>query len=441
MIRMPRILLGALALVLAMPVSCFAQDNSYAPPPDGSYAPPESAPQQAAFSPEQLDQLTAPVALYPDPLLSQVLMASTYPLEIVDASRWVQAQGNSPLQGNALASALMQQPWDPSVKSLVSVPQVLNMMDNNLQWTEQLGNAFLGQQDQVMDSVQHLRQMAQASGHLVSTPQETVADNEGAVEIQPADPQQMYVPYYNTTVVYGAWPYPGYAPYYFPPYPGAIYTTVDGIGFGFAIGLLPAYWGWNYWDWRDHRIDIDDRRFAAINRGQPPSGGTVWAFDPAHRHNVPYANPALRVQYQGSANREYRGFTSAPQAATPSAQGRGEASYNTGAERAVPVQQHGTTVTQPGVQPQSQRVTPQAQREGFAQARPVSVPRVQAAPAFESFARGPDVREQSQRGAYSRATPAAAPERMAEPVRAAAPVHAAVAPAPAHGGGENERNR
>jgi len=439
--RLPIIIMGALALMLALPRAAFAQDD-YGVPPQGAAAAP-------SYTQQQLDQMIAPIALYPDPLISQVLMASTYPLEVVEASRWLQAPGNAQLQGDALAQALAQQPWDPSVKSLVNVPQVLTLMNNNLQWTEQLGNAFLAQQDQVMDSVQHLRQMAQASGHLASTPEQTVAYDSGDVVIQPANPQEMYVPYYNPSVVYGNWPYPGYAPYYFQPYPGSVYATVGGIGFGFGVVLIGNYWGWNHWDWRDHRIDIDDRRFAAINRGQPPRVSGEWTHDQEHRHNVPYS-PAVRAQFQGGGvttqQRALRGF--APQAEDRGTETRGaethwvETRAAPAAARTAPVFTREAPVAAPAPQrvgsPQARQATPQpeAPRQEYEQhAQP------HAAPAFESFSRGAEVHEQSQRGAYSRATPQAAPER------AAAPAFRAPAPAARSGGGggghinENMRNR
>ena len=165
------------------------------------------------FKQEELEQLLAPIALYPDDLVAQILMASTYPLEVVEAARWVKANPN--LKGNQLTSALEKQNWDPSVKSLVNFPSVLTMMNDKLDWTQKLGDAFLAQQKDVMNTVQKLRAKAQASGNLKTTKEQTVVVQDQVIVIQPADPQVIYVPTYNPTVVYGAWPYPAYPPYYY----------------------------------------------------------------------------------------------------------------------------------------------------------------------------------------------------------------------------------
>ena len=163
---------------------------------------------QAPVGPEQLDALTAPIALYSDTLLAQVLIASTYPAEVAQAGQW--AQQNSSLQGAALDNALQQQPWDPSVKALVQVPTVLQQMNSRMDWNQQLGDAFLAQQADVMDSVQRLRQRAQGAGQLMTTEQQVVV-TEGAgasqtIVIEQANPQVMYVPSYQPQVVYGGWP-------------------------------------------------------------------------------------------------------------------------------------------------------------------------------------------------------------------------------------------
>ena len=165
------------------------------------------------FKPEEIDALVAPIALYPDDLLSQIFMASTYPLEVVQANRW--ASQNQNLKGDALAEGLEKQDWDPSVKSLVNFPEVLSKMSDKLDWTQKLGDAFLEQQKDVMDAVQRLRAKAEAAGNLKTTEQQKVIVEEKVIKIEPASPQVVYVPTYNPTVVYGAWPYPAY-----PPYPG-----------------------------------------------------------------------------------------------------------------------------------------------------------------------------------------------------------------------------
>jgi hypothetical protein len=176
---------------------------------------------QTNAPPEQLDSMLAPIALYPDPLLSQILVASTYPLEVVEADRWLKQ--NPTLQGKALTEAAAKQSWDPSIQAMVLYPDVLKRMDENINWTTDLGNAFLAQQSDVMDAVQRLRQKAQQGGTLQNTPQQTVTtttqDNTKYIVIEPASPQVIYVPQYNPVVVYGASPaiYPYPAMYYPPP--------------------------------------------------------------------------------------------------------------------------------------------------------------------------------------------------------------------------------
>jgi hypothetical protein len=178
-------------------------------------APPPVAAQTAAvtFKPEEIEQLVAPIALYPDSLVSQILMASTYPLEVVEADRW--AKQNKNQKGDAFAAALEKQTWDPSVKSLTNFPQVLSMMSEKLELTQKLGDVFLAQQKDVLDAVQRLRAKAEQSGNLKTTTEQKVIVEEKIIKIEPANPQVVYVPTYNPTVVYGAWPYPAY-----PPYPG-----------------------------------------------------------------------------------------------------------------------------------------------------------------------------------------------------------------------------
>ena len=205
---------------------------------------PPPAPAAAPLTPAQLDQLTAPIALYPDALVGQILMAATYPLEVVEAARWVQQPANASLKGDQLAAALVPQPWDPSVKSLVAFPQILKMMNGNLTWTEQLGDAFLAAQSAVMDLVQRLRQQAETAGKLKSTSQMAVSTVGGFIVIAPPNPNSLYVPVYNPNDIYGAWAYPDYPPDYFPGYfPG---VEIGPLGFGWwDVGIIAPLWGWD----------------------------------------------------------------------------------------------------------------------------------------------------------------------------------------------------
>jgi len=208
-------------------------------------APAQQAAPRSTLTPQQLDNLVAPLALYPDPLLSQVLVAATYPLEVVEASQWLQQ--NRQLTGTALIDAAKQQNWDPSVQALVSFPDVMTRMNQDVRWTTDLGNAFLGQQTDVMAAIQRLRARAQANGKLKTTPQETVTtqnqDGQTAIAIQPADPQVIYVPTYDPTYVWGPPAY-GY-------YPSLFYPTYGfGFGFGIPFGGFYAGWpGWGGWGW------------------------------------------------------------------------------------------------------------------------------------------------------------------------------------------------
>ena len=254
----------------------------------------------APLAQSQLDQLLAPIALYPDELLGQILMAAGYPLEVVEADRWLADANNAALRGDDLTAALEQQSWDPSVKSLVPFPEVLHMMDGQLDWTESVGEAFIANSGAVMDSIQRLRRQAWAAGKLRSNAEETVTDQNGVITIEPANAQTVYVPDYEPAVVYGPWPYPEYPPYYFPDY--FENCVFDDFGYcWYPIPLILPLWGWDRWDWGGHRLDIDRGRFTGLNGGHPPIGGEVWEHDPAHRLDVPYQEPAVRAQFEGGS--------------------------------------------------------------------------------------------------------------------------------------------
>jgi hypothetical protein len=231
------------------------------------------------FNVEQLDAMLAPIALYPDELLTQTLMASTYPLEIVAASRWLEEDGNKSLKGDALVKALESQTWDASVKSLVPFPQVLTMLNENLSWTQQLGYAVATQQDAVLDSIQRLRHQAQKAGSLKTTKQQRVVVQDENVVIQPADPQTVYVPSYQPTQVYGEWPYPSYPPVYFPPAP-AYYPPgyVFGAGLAFAAGaaVVGGLWGWASPGWNTGTVNINAGTYNSINVNRTALQSNTW---------------------------------------------------------------------------------------------------------------------------------------------------------------------
>lgn len=355
------IVMAALSAAL-LTSAALAQTPPQVPEPTPAQSPP-------ALAPSALDQMLAPIALYPDPLVAQILMAATYPLEIVEAHRWLQDPNNAALRGDALATALTNQPWDPSVKSLVAFPQILAMMDGNLDWTERLGDAFLADQTAVGNAIQRLRQRAAAAGTLNTTQQEVVTTTPQEITIEPAMPDVVYAPVYNPDLVYGVWPYPAFPPYYFPGY-------FDGVivgGFGWiGVTVVAPLWGWCRWNWPRHHIDIDPGRFGELNGHHVPSTG-IWQHNPDHRHGVPYRDPQVQARYSASARvpeatRALRGFPG-PTTATE----RGAAPFGgAGLHTIVP--------------------------------RTAVAPQPHVPPVFESFGNGADARTQAERGRASRMT-------------------------------------
>ena len=266
------------ALLLLMPVGAMAQTQETAPA------------QPQLLKPEELDQVVAPIALYPDNLLAQVLMASAYPIDIVQAERWLQSHKN--LKGDQLKAAIAKEDWDDSVKSLMATPEVLAMMSEKLDWTEKLGDAVVAQQPDVMDAIQRLRAKAQANDKLQTTKQQTVTVKEvqgkQVIAIAPTDPDTVYVPYYDPAVVYGSWPYPDYPPYYWPPPPYIGYgllATGLAFGAGWALGnwWSGGYWGGNInWSGGGNNINITPPG----NRPAHPiagGGGNRWQPRVDHR--------------------------------------------------------------------------------------------------------------------------------------------------------------
>ena len=240
--------------------------------------------------------MLAPIALYPDPLLSQILMATTYPLEIVEAARWVAA--NPGLRGDDAVRAVAAQPWDPSVKSLVAFPQILALLDQRLDWTQRLGNAFVAQQAQVMDTVQALRRRANSAGNLRSSDQMQVEDQSGSIALEPANPQLVYVPYYDPMTVYGSWWWPGYPPVYWPAWPG--YYAYPGLSVGFAWGVgvgISAGFFFGAFDWGHRHVNVVNVNNFYYGRGRVNVSPGPWRHDAEHRRGVPYRGESVRQQY------------------------------------------------------------------------------------------------------------------------------------------------
>jgi hypothetical protein len=278
---------------------------------------------------DQLDSLVAPIALYPDPLLAQVLAASTYPLEIVQLQQWMAK--HTDLKGEALAAAVEKESWDPAVQGLAALPDVVKRLGDDIKWTTDLGNAFLAQQSDVMDAVQRMRKKASDQGNLKTTEQQKVTtevvETKQVIVIQQANPQVVYVPAYNPVVVYGPPIYP-YPPIYYPP-PGYWGGVAIGFGVGIAMG---AFWGggWGYgprWGYGSVNININNRYVNHYNRYNNVNRyGGSWNHNPAHRGGAPYADRTTANRYGGTA----RGDTPRAQ---PSAANR---AGTTGANRASP---------------------------------------------------------------------------------------------------------
>lgn len=406
-----------LLLLPAFEPAAYAQYEAPAIPP------PPNAPIQAqpAFSQQELDQMLAPIAIYPDPLLSQILMASTYPLEVVEAARWSRANPN--LRGDDAVRTVQQMDWDPSVKSLVAFPQILQMMDERLDWTERLGDAFLAQEPQVMDTVQNLRQRAYAAGNLRSNDQIRVEPEGQTIVVEPANPEIVYVPYYDPRVVYGPWWCSDYPPIFWAPWPG--YYFDSGFAWGIGITLTTGFFFGDL-DWHHHRANVINvnnyyynrnrhvERNPARNVNHAPG---IWQHDPDHRRGVPYRDPSLRQHYRHGiaspdARRGFRGFDH------PSINDRNERSNrqiergsvtvlpnrsdNTRGQHDASSGMHAETRSNAGGQAnrlfeRDSRVRPSTPRESTP--REASRPAVESRPhAFEDIGRGANVRNFSLRG-------------------------------------------
>jgi hypothetical protein len=280
--------------------------------------------QDTTFKTEEIDQMLAPIALYPDSLLSQILMASTYPADVKEAAEWSRA--NPDAKGDAAVKQIADREWEPSVQSLVAFPQVLAMMREKPDDVQRLGDAFLADPGRVMDRVQFLRQKAQQAGNLKSSEQQKVAtqtvESKQVIVIEPAQPQTVYVPVYQPTVVYGSWMYPGYPPYYWAPppyyYPGGAF--VAGFVWGAAVvGISNSLWGGFHWGRND--VDINVNRYNNINVNRQISNtNNKFVHNAARRGDVPYRDARSREQYgqkqlAGADNRQqFRGKEGRPDA-------------------------------------------------------------------------------------------------------------------------------
>lgn len=290
--------LSSLAIAVTFCATLYSQQPQPPPPPGVSLAA------------NQLDDLVAPIALYPDPLLSQILVAATYPLEVVEALQWMQR--NPGLQGSALNQAAQQQPWDPSIQALVVFPGLVKQLNQDITWTTNLGNAFLNQQGDVMDAVQRMRARAQQAGKLSSSSQQTVstssADGQPTIMIEPANPQVIYIPEYDPYSIWGTALYYPYAGWGYPRYGPGIYFGFSpiipiGLWFGGGWGGWGG-WGWNP-GWGGRQIIVNNNFIHRYNynagRNGSLSGRSNWSHDASHRGGVPYSTPALASRYGGAA--------------------------------------------------------------------------------------------------------------------------------------------
>jgi hypothetical protein len=297
------------------------------------------AAQAQTFSDQQIDQLTAQVALYPDSLLSQVLMASTYPADVAEAAAWSRANSNA--KGDEAVKMVEDKPWDTSVQSLVAFPQVIIMMGEKPEWVKDLGDAFLAQPEDVMDSVQRLRARARDAGNLASNneikviveqPPPTEVVQKQIIVIQPAQPQVVFVPTYNPTVVFGPWP-PAYPPFWIPPPPGFWFSSAvaTGIAWGVGVGVSNALWGGVHWGWGRSNVNINVNRYNNININRPinvNSNNINWNHNVNNRRNVAYrggdaTRQALDRRAQAGSREQYRGRDDSRARAVQTMQDRG----------------------------------------------------------------------------------------------------------------------
>ncbi len=354
----------------------------------------------------ELDRLLAPIALYPDPLLTQILMASTYPIEVVQAARW--SKQNPQLKGEDAVQAVDERDWDPSVKALVAFPQILERMDQQLEWTTALGDAFLSQQEQVMDTVQGLRQRAQQAGNLSSNEHVRVIERERVIVIEPAQPRVVYVPWYDPWVVYGAWWWPAYPPvrwaawHGYPARSSVHSEIVWGIGIGITVGLLFAAI-----DWPHRHVKVVHvhhpmfRKHVVVHRAGP--GPYVWRHDPVHRRGVVYRDHHVRERY------EHRRSADAP---GPRSAHRGDDARRDRAQPRIDAPRRDARPEPRGADARREQTRPErdapreTRREPRSETHRDANPERRSEPRLESPR---DERRESRRDARSEASPDAAP--------------------------------
>jgi hypothetical protein len=415
-----------------------------------------SLPAQAEerFAEAELDQMLAPVALYPDALLSQVLMAATYPLDVVEAARWTRAHPG--LQGDEAVTRVADEPWDPSVQSLVAFPHLLQRMDEQLDWTRRLGAAFLGQEPEVMAAVQRLRQRAQAAGHLLPDERLRVVTGGEVIVIEPADARVVYVPYYDPWVVYGAWGWPAHPPIVWAAWPG--YTLArPGFWWGVGIGVTAGFFFGDF-DWHHHHVKVvhvQSHYLRPHGRTYRPIQIGKWRHAPAprryvERQHVQHRPIAHRPVVQRPDERRQLEATRpaavrlAPQARPmPPALGASPPLRRIEAPRVEAPRVQAPRIQAPSPQPRrieaprvdAPRVQAPRLQAPNPQPRQIEAPRMQSRPANAQPQAGPSRAMPYDRGGARLGTPVDRPDRVGR-VRADAAQHR---PAQPHGGARNAR--
>jgi hypothetical protein len=381
--------------------------------------PQPQAPASHIYTQAELDQMLAPVALYPDALLSQVLMAATYPIEVAEASRWCRA--NPGLRGDDAVRAVQGQDWDPSVKSLVAFPEILQQMEERPEWTQALGDAFLAQQPQVMDRVQLLRHRARAAGHLRSDERIVIRERGPIIVVEPVSPEYVYVPYYDPLEVYGTWWWPSYRPVYWAPWPGYARPRASfAFWWGRPVGLSVGFFFGDF-DWRQRYVRVAYPnsyyyRAPSYYSGRTFVAGARWQHDPQHRRSVDYRSTEVRQRFAGAQFQAQPGartqLQAQPQARSPQVQQpapsdrRDDRRFERRVER-QPAQSQVQPAARAPVQTQTQVQAPavaerraerermQTERREARQAQPQARPQPEARPQPQARAQ-PEFRPQPQ---------------------------------------------